>query len=75
MHTVHFGNDTLTNLGPKFWKLAPDKKKLAPTLSVFKSWIKACTKVARVVLYTIEYGIEDLMGLEIGAEGTPQIWL
>ena len=25
IHTVHFGTDTITNLGPKLWKLVPDE--------------------------------------------------
>ena len=37
MHAVHFGTLTITNLGPKLWKLAPDEIKNASALSVFKS--------------------------------------
>ena len=29
MHTVHFGTDTISSLGPKLWKLIPDKIKHA----------------------------------------------
>ena len=40
MHTTHFGTDAISNLGPKIWKLIPDKIRNASTLSVFKSKIK-----------------------------------
>ena len=40
IHAVHFGTDTITNLGPKIWKLVPDKIKNASSLLVFKSRIK-----------------------------------
>ena len=43
MHTVHFGTDTINNLGPKLWKLVPDEIKNASPLSVFKSRIKTPT--------------------------------
>ena len=43
MHTAYFGTDTMTNLGPKLWKLVPDKIKNTLTLSVFKSRIKIWT--------------------------------
>ena len=33
MHTAHFGADTISSLGPKLWKLIPDKIKHASTLS------------------------------------------
>ena len=33
MHTTHFGTDTVSSLGPKLWKLIPDKIKHASTLS------------------------------------------
>ena len=32
LHTVHFGADTISSLGPKLWKLIPDKTKHASTL-------------------------------------------
>ena len=28
IHTAHFGTDTITNLGPKIWKLVPDEIKM-----------------------------------------------
>ena len=37
IHTAHFGTDTITTLGPKVWKLAPDKIKNTSSLLVFKS--------------------------------------
>ena len=40
MHAAHFGTDTITNLGPKLWKLVPDEIKNASPLSVSKSKIK-----------------------------------
>ena len=40
IHTAHFGTDTITNLGPKIWKLVPDEIKNASSLLVFKSRIK-----------------------------------
>ena len=43
MHTAHFGTDTVSSLGPKLWKLIPDKIKHAPTLSAFKTKIKSWT--------------------------------
>ena len=43
MHTAHFGTDTISSLGPKLWKLIPDKIKHAPTLTVFKAEIKSWT--------------------------------
>ena len=43
MHTAHFVTDTIYNLGPKLWKLIPDKIKHASTLSAFKAKIKSCT--------------------------------
>ena len=43
IHTAHFGTDTITNLGPKIWKLVPDKIKNASSLLVFKSRIKTWT--------------------------------
>ena len=33
MHTAHFGTDTVSSLGPKLWKLIPDKIKHASRLS------------------------------------------
>ena len=43
IHTAHFGTDTITNLGPKIWKLVPDEIKNASSLLVFKSRIKTWT--------------------------------
>ena len=43
MHTAHFGTDTISSLGPKLWKLIPDKIKHASTLSAFKAKIKYLT--------------------------------
>ena len=43
IHTAHFGTDTITNLGPKIWKLVPDKIKNASSLLIFKSRIKTWT--------------------------------
>ena len=43
MHTAHFGSDTISSLGPKLWKLIPDKIKHASTLSAFKAKIKSWT--------------------------------
>ena len=43
IHTAHFGTDTITTLGPKVWKLAPDKIKNTSSLLVFKSRIKTWT--------------------------------
>ena len=43
IHTAHFGTDTITNLGPKIWKLVPDEIKISSSLSVFKSRIKTRT--------------------------------
>ena len=43
IHSAHFGTDTITNLGPKIWKLVPDKIKNASSLLVFKSRIKTWT--------------------------------
>ena len=40
VHTVHFGTDTITNLGPKLCKFIPDEIKNASPLSGFKSKIK-----------------------------------
>ena len=40
IHTAHFGTDTIINLGPKIWKLVPDKIKNVSSLLVFKSRIK-----------------------------------
>ena len=34
MHTAHFGTDTISNLGPKLWKLITDKIKYASTLLI-----------------------------------------
>ena len=39
IHTVHFGTDTVTNLGPRIWKLVPDEIKNASSLLVFRSRI------------------------------------
>ena len=43
MNTAHFGTDTISTLGPKLWKLIPDKIKHASTLSAFKAKIKSWT--------------------------------
>ena len=43
IHAAHFGTDTITNLGPKIWKLVPDEIKNASSLLVFKSRIKTWT--------------------------------
>ena len=39
IHTAHFGTDTITNLGPKIWKLVPQEMKNASSLLIFKSRI------------------------------------
>ena len=41
MHTAHFGTDTIFSLGPRLWKLIPDKIKHTSTLSAFKAKIKS----------------------------------
>ena len=43
MHTGHCGSDTASSLGPKLWKLIPDKIKHASTLSAFRANIKYWT--------------------------------
>ena len=43
IHAAHFGTDTITNLGPKIWKLVPDEIKNASSLLAFKSRIKTWT--------------------------------
>ena len=46
IHTAHFETDTITNLGPKIWKLVLlvlDKIKNASSALVFKSRIKTWT--------------------------------
>ena len=43
MHTAHFGTDTISSLGPKLWKLIPDKIKHASKLSAYKAKIKSWT--------------------------------
>ena len=43
MHTPRFGPDTISSLGPKLWKLIPDKMKHNSTLSAFKAKIKSWT--------------------------------
>ena len=43
MHTAYFGTDTISTLGPKLWKLIPDKTKHASTLSAIKAKIKSWT--------------------------------
>ena len=43
MHNSHFGTDTISSLGPKLWKLIPDKIKHVSTLSAFKAKIKSWT--------------------------------
>ena len=42
-HTAHFGTDSISSLGPKLWKLIPDKIKHASTLSSSKAKIKSWT--------------------------------
>ena len=39
MYIAHFGNDTISRLGSNLWKLIPDKRKHASTLSAFKAKI------------------------------------
>ena len=39
IHTTYFGTDTTSRLGPKLWKLIPEKK--ASTVSTFKAKIKS----------------------------------
>ena len=51
MHTAHFGTDTISSLGPKLWKLIPDKIKHASTLSSFKARIKSWTIATAQVDY------------------------
>ena len=43
MHTAHFGTDTISSLGPKLWKIIPDKIKHASTLPDFKAKNKSWT--------------------------------
>ena len=43
MHTEHFGTDTITNLGSKFWKRLPEEIKNAQQLSALKYRIKIWT--------------------------------
>ena len=43
MHTAHFGTDIISTLGPKLWKLIPDKIRNASTLSAFKAKSKFWT--------------------------------
>ena len=43
IHTAHFGTETITNLGPKIWKLVLDEIKNVWSLLVFKSRIKTWT--------------------------------
>ena len=43
MHTANFGTDTIAILGPKLWKIIPDKIKRASTLSTFKAKVKYWT--------------------------------
>ena len=43
IHTAHFGNDTIFSLGPKLWKLIPDKIKYTSTLSALKAKTKSWT--------------------------------
>ena len=40
VHTTHFGTESITNLGAKIWKLAPQNIKEASSLSNFKNKIK-----------------------------------
>ena len=41
MNNAHFGNDTISSLGPKLWKLIPDKITHTSTLSAFEAKIKS----------------------------------
>ena len=43
MHTARFVTDAISSLGPKLWKLMPDKIKHASTLSTFKAKINSWT--------------------------------
>ena len=43
MYGIHFGTDTIYSLGPKLWKIIPDKIKYASPLSAFKAKIKYWT--------------------------------
>ena len=43
MLIARFGTDTISSLGPKLWKLIPDKMKRASTLSAFNAKIKSWT--------------------------------
>ena len=43
IHTVHFGTETINNLGPKIFKLVPDKIKNSSSLLVFESRIQTWT--------------------------------
>ena len=43
MHTAHFGTGTISSLGPKLWKLIPDKIKHTSTVSAFSVKIKSST--------------------------------
>ena len=43
MLIAHFGTDTISSLGPKLWKLIPDKTNHASTLSAFNAKIKSWT--------------------------------
>ena len=40
MHSVHYGTDSLSHLGPKIWNLIPNNIKESKTLNAFKSKIK-----------------------------------
>ena len=51
MITTHCGTGTITNLGPKLWKLAPNKIKNASSLSVFNCTIKHTTDNCPSSLY------------------------
>ena len=40
LHSVHYGTDSLSHLGPKIWNLVPNNIKDSETLNIFKSKIK-----------------------------------
>ena len=40
VNTVFKGDDSLRHLGPLIWKIVPDRLKILPSLSSFKSEIK-----------------------------------
>lgn len=40
MQTTYFGNETITNLGPRIWDLQPEKTQRAPLMRILKNKIK-----------------------------------